>query len=750
MVAFCLPKRYVSAFVDALKSGEVDPDKLMDMSSADRRTFFEPIVGKGNAQDVNALFESKMVLKDQKRGLLSWAKTLTNVSEPAKRDIVSKIEKLDSVLNPEDEKGFLADLAAQKLGVTVTAEEAGKITALAKTAIEEREKPTDEMSGVSSDYINAEQDLRHYVNSLMPVTAAKAIGKDILTTGRNFLLMNPSTPIKTAIGQMENYLTDLMTRRFGFGGGAAADLAKAANKQAWQQFLETGVNVASDENGALGEKSSFAKREGMLSTNPALHAVESATRAAANISTKIAIDWEHNYSFVKFYQKTFFDMLNVMSTKIAKSEGLAGPALEQRAQEILADGAKLKPGSEAGKLARSQSQNQAARVTSTNKNLVADLSLTLKRWLNGAYDGLGDAIIPIAKIPATLLYNSIENAGVGVPLGIKDMLQGAKKMRSEVQDEKLEGLAQYGGGIQKLIRVAGTMGVAAYLTSQMTKDDFRTDKYGGHFVKVAGMWINTEYIAAVSASLAGMMEIKKSGYAGQGVGEYVNQYTHGAAQALRHLPGLDEIGELVNNIASTNVIKGTEKYVTNLISDRYVPAMVQNLFKDRPIDRILFGAHGVESEEQVAKDTADAKSNKLLGRLGSEKYGMDVWGRAPSERAEVADDPVAKELNQLGYAPGFPEDRIKKVELTPEQYQDFIQTSGRLARTNIENDMSLPGWSDFPARARLKLIKRSVERARKSAENQIMIGDLAISPPGESIMDRATALKRAEPQPAQQ
>jgi hypothetical protein len=92
------------------------------MSSAKRREFFEPIVGAENAQEVNALFESKLLLKDVKRGLVTWAKQVGGITEPVRKDLLAKISRMpNELLNPVDESKFLADLAATKLGVAVNA-----------------------------------------------------------------------------------------------------------------------------------------------------------------------------------------------------------------------------------------------------------------------------------------------------------------------------------------------------------------------------------------------------------------------------------------------------------------------------------------------------------------------------------------------------------------------------------------------------------------------------------------------------
>ena len=138
-MAFCLPKFESEKFIAALRGGKIVPEKLMDMSSAERRTYFETIVGKENALDVNTLFEQKLLLKDQKRGLVSWAKQITGIKEATRKDILSKIERMEKVLSPENERAFLNDLAAKKLGTEVTFEEAKSITDLTGQALKAKD-----------------------------------------------------------------------------------------------------------------------------------------------------------------------------------------------------------------------------------------------------------------------------------------------------------------------------------------------------------------------------------------------------------------------------------------------------------------------------------------------------------------------------------------------------------------------------------------------------------------------------------
>lgn len=127
MAGFCLPKASAEDFIKKLKDGTINPEKLIEMTSSERRAFFQKIVGEDSARAVNALFESKLLLKDQKAGLVSWAKKVGGITEEVRRDIISKIERMETALKAGDEADFLEDLASKKLGTDVTFEEAQNI-----------------------------------------------------------------------------------------------------------------------------------------------------------------------------------------------------------------------------------------------------------------------------------------------------------------------------------------------------------------------------------------------------------------------------------------------------------------------------------------------------------------------------------------------------------------------------------------------------------------------------------------------
>jgi len=160
-VGWCLPPNQVDRFKNAIRSGRIDPEQLAEMSSADRRAVFEKELGKDHAEPINTEFERKLLLKNRQMGFINWAKKVLGENTPAGRDVISKVQRMEKILSPTEEKVFLEDLAAHRLGTRVTAEEATKIAGLSKAVTDA--KATDPHS---MEYGRSAVALRNYVSDL--------------------------------------------------------------------------------------------------------------------------------------------------------------------------------------------------------------------------------------------------------------------------------------------------------------------------------------------------------------------------------------------------------------------------------------------------------------------------------------------------------------------------------------------------------------------------------------------------------
>lgn len=176
---FCLPPTEVDKFTDKLKDGSIDPARLADMTSAERHDFFSKITGEANAKGVNALFESKMLLKNQKYAYVSWAKKVAGLTPEVRQDMITKIGKLDHVLDPADEKQFLHDLASTKLGIDVTQSEAKQIADMSQKVTDAQAKQgTDGTFKSEADrlaYGYAKVDLGNHISELKNAAAKPAL-----------------------------------------------------------------------------------------------------------------------------------------------------------------------------------------------------------------------------------------------------------------------------------------------------------------------------------------------------------------------------------------------------------------------------------------------------------------------------------------------------------------------------------------------------------------------------------------------
>jgi len=179
---FCIPREIIEDFKKRLQSREITPDKLINMTSNSRRVLFSEVLGENIARQANALFESKLLLKNQQQGIINWAKKLTGLKPEVLRDILSRVEKMTEVLEAKDLENFLEDLAARKLGFDVTFEEAAKISELARTTADKKALVREDMpirSPERLDYGIATVLFKDYIDSLK-IKAKKFTFKDYL------------------------------------------------------------------------------------------------------------------------------------------------------------------------------------------------------------------------------------------------------------------------------------------------------------------------------------------------------------------------------------------------------------------------------------------------------------------------------------------------------------------------------------------------------------------------------------------
>jgi hypothetical protein len=141
-MAWCLIKSEEQKFRKALVEKKINPFVIQSMTSEERRSLFSEFVSEENAKNINSLYESKLLAKNQQKGFENWVKRSLGMTPEIKRDMVSKIERLNElgVLNPQELADFKEDMARTRLGLGITFKEAKTINTLAEERTLAREK----------------------------------------------------------------------------------------------------------------------------------------------------------------------------------------------------------------------------------------------------------------------------------------------------------------------------------------------------------------------------------------------------------------------------------------------------------------------------------------------------------------------------------------------------------------------------------------------------------------------------------
>jgi len=141
-----------------------------------------------------------------------FTKQVSGLKPEVKRDLMSKIERMDKVLSASEESKFLEDLAEKRLGVGVSFEESKKILEMSN-AVKEARELVDETSKVGSksrlDYGLKYTILKDYVGQLKLEKSVKNLP---------YYLKNPQEAIFDMAGASKSFLSTLDNSFFGRQG----------------------------------------------------------------------------------------------------------------------------------------------------------------------------------------------------------------------------------------------------------------------------------------------------------------------------------------------------------------------------------------------------------------------------------------------------------------------------------------------------------------------------------------------------
>lgn len=215
---------------------------------------------------------------------------------------------------------------------------------------------------------------------------------------------------------------------------------------------------------------------------------------------------------------------------------------------------------------------------------------------------------------------------------------------------------------------------------------------------------------------------------------------YGVAQQAEHgdlsIAGAALVHAFTQNILDESFMSGPAELMQALEdSDRYGPAYVRNFLSSFVPFSVAMQQMDRASDpySRYARTLTDAIRNKIPGLSESLYPRRDIWGNAIPNNAAVVpgltaiyeqklnNDPVNQAMLSLGIHPAPVERKIRDVQLTDQQYDDYSRVAGRLLKQRLDVIVHSPDWQSWPNGTRYEVINNVVTQSRDVARGIIMM-----------------------------
>ena len=708
MANICIPKETAERMKQAVRNGDISVKDLYEMTSEQRQGVFKQFASKDLAEKINSGFEAAMVSK-QKLALKSWAERIFTPKEKNQapyQNVLRKIEKLDKlgVLTPQNSESYLSDLVADRLGVSVSAEEVKTIAQKAKNLDEVYHRKTDD--GLPPDeYWTALRDMEDYTRSLTPTPRLRVATSVI---GRGTMLFSLKSPIVNIVSNTSQGFIQGLNRRVssntykGLNGEFAVSYVKRVNSI----YQSSGYDISRMES----------------VSDPRLVRGEEITHSEGPGGVRRVGRWYEDIVFkqlmgapdVAASSVAFADSADLASTKIAQQEGLTGEKAKTRALEIFKDAILIKPTTILGEVVRGQAIADARYSTYTNKGGYSDLAMAIRTALNKASGNirLGDQLMPFVKTPANVVQAGVDTAGLGFYRGFYKLPEAMRRLKvgdREPMNEVVKLFVQSGLGLTLatvlLFMIDPDDFVGDYDSlSQKERDLARIKGAPYNSIRFGDRYISLDYFGPLAAPLVGLLYARKYG---DNLPEKIYQYHLGVGKQILQVPGLTEFSDLVGGIQDAVQRKDIVKTAEGLFDEavgyvraRTIPAIVNDFAKGvdpvirttggEPISKLKSSIPGLRQTLPPAISQVTGEEVESTGFFMSLLFG----GRVGTAKQDATVREISR-LSDIGNAPTisnieFSSSRMRelKEQIGDDRFQEALKFFGREYGKNAQNVIS--------------------------------------------------------------
>lgn len=205
----------------------------------------------------------------------------------------------------------------------------------------------------------------------------------------------------------------------------------------------------------------------------------------------------------------------------------------------------------------------------------------------------------------------------------------------------------------------------------------------------------------------------------------------------------DEMGKIAANLfasISKNVLsKSSLRGASDIMNaatdpDRFGDRYIQNLAGTVVPASVAQQARNLDDHQREIRSVLDAIKSRLPGLRTTLFPKRDVWGEpidagealgpdviSPIAIGKLTKDPATQALLDADFFPAKLTRKIRGVELTDRQYDDFARTAGRMAKMRVDAIVSNPGFQGTPNEIRSEMLKKAINTSREAARAIMMM-----------------------------
>ncbi len=153
-------------------------------------------------------------------------------------------------------------------------------------------------------------------------------------------------------------------------------------------------------------------------------------------------------------------------------------------------------------------------------------------------------------------------------------------------------------------------------------------------------------------------------------------------------------------------------------------------------------ARMIDPSQREAHDIFEAAQNKIPFASEGLMPRRDRFGEIipNGANARYTNDPVVQRMESLQMGVGKLGKKIRGVELTDQQYDDYARLAGRMTKMRLDQYVAIPQTRTLPSEIQIKTMHSIIDSSRDTARNIVMMNNIGIVK--QAYQNKVSALKK--------